>query len=197
MAAIAPVTLRTDRLVLRPYDESDAPAVFAACQDPEIQRWTRVPSPYLWEHATEYLATRSPDGWRNGTAATFAVCESGSGRLIASVGLHFDRAQEEGTAEIGYWCVAAARGAGYATEAVAEVARWGFAECGVQRLEWHAAVGNTASRRVAEKVGFTVEGTLRSALVLQGRRVDEWVASLLPGELRPQSALPRPTRIVT
>ena len=55
---------------------------------------------------------------------------------------------------------------------------------GVQRLEWYANVGNMASRRVAEKVGFTVEGTLRRGLDQRGTRVDAWIGSLLPGELR-------------
>ena len=62
----------------------------------------------------------------------------------------------------------------------AAVSAWGLTSCGVQRLEWYAEVGNVASRRVAEKVGFTIEGTLRSFLLRPGgERVDAWAGSLL------------------
>jgi RimJ/RimL family protein N-acetyltransferase len=66
------------------------------------------------------------------------------------------------------------------TDAVGIAARYAL---GVRRLEWYASVGDGASRRVAEKVGFTVEGTLRRGLEKRGTRVDAWIGSLLPGEL--------------
>jgi RimJ/RimL family protein N-acetyltransferase len=48
-------------------------------------------------------------------------------------------------------------------------------------------VGNEGSRRVAQKLGFTMEGTCRARLLHRGERVDAWVGGLLPGELRPGS----------
>jgi hypothetical protein len=56
-------------------------------------------------------------------------------------------------------------------------------ELGLGRIEWWANVGNYASRRVAEKAGFTMEGTARARLLHRGVRVDGWSAGLLPGEL--------------
>jgi RimJ/RimL family protein N-acetyltransferase len=117
----------------------------------------------------------------------FAVTDKQSGKLTASVGLHTEREPGSGIAEIGFWCVAGWRGLGVTTEAAAAVARWGF-DTGVARLEWYAEVGNHASRRVAEKLGFTFEGQLRSRLLHRGHRVDAWIASLLPGELIEPSA---------
>lgn len=114
----------------------------------------------------------------------FAVVDGWDGTLMAAVGLHLDRSHTRGTAELGFWCTAPARGRGVVTEASAAVVRWGFDVLGVERLQWYAEVGNAASRRVAEKLGFQLEGTLRAALVHDGWRVDAWVASLLPGELR-------------
>ena len=180
MAGPASAQLTTSRLFLRPIGPDDVTTVYAACQDPQIQRWTTVPSPYLYEHAEQFTCDYAPKAWAAGDAAVFGVTDVGSGELLASVGLHFDRSRDAGIAEIGYWAAPAARGRGVTSEAVAAVCAWGFASCGVQRLEWYAEVGNIASRRVAEKVGFTIEGTLRSFLVRpEGARVDAWVASLL------------------
>ena len=172
--------LTTSRLLLRPIGPSDVLAIYQACQDPQIQRWTTVPSPYLMEHAEQFAGDYAPKAWASGDAAVFGVTDLHTGALLASVGLHFDRGRDDGIAEIGYWAAATARGRGVTTEAVAAVCSWGFAACGVQRLEWYAEVGNVPSRRVAEKVGFSIEGTLRSFLLRPGgERVDAWVGSLL------------------
>lgn len=180
MAGPPNAVLRTRRLLLRPMMPSDTAAVYAACQDPLIQRWTTVPSPYLLEHAQQFAEEYVPQAWATGSAAIFAVTEPADDALLVSVGLHFDRGRDDGIAEIGYWTAAAARGRGLTTEAVAAVCDWGFTTCGVQRLEWYAEVGNLASRRVAEKVGFVIEGTLRRFLTRQdGARVDAWAGSLI------------------
>jgi len=180
MAGPPNAELTTPRLLLRPIGPSDVQAVYTACQDSAIQRWTTVPSPYRLEHAEQFACDYAPKAWAAGDAAVFAVTDRSTGELLASVGLHFDRGRDDGIAEIGYWTAAPARGRGITTEAVAAVCEWGFISCGVQRLEWYAEVGNAASRRVAEKAGFTIEGTLRSFLLRStGERVDGWVGSLL------------------
>jgi RimJ/RimL family protein N-acetyltransferase len=189
MAAPPHASLRTPRLLLRPIQADDAPAIYAACQDPQIQRWTSVPSPYLADHAQQFAVDYAPQAWASGAAAIFAVTDRADGQLLASVGLHFDRGRDEGIAEIGYWAAAHCRGRGVTTEAVTAVCQWGLTSGGVQRLEWYAEVGNIASRRVAEKVGFVVEGTLRQFLVHgDGERVDAWVASLLRADVLPTPA---------
>jgi RimJ/RimL family protein N-acetyltransferase len=183
MAGPPNAQLRTRRLLLRPIDSGDVEAIYTACQDPQIQRWTTVPSPYLREHAEQFAIDYVSQAWRTGAAAIFAVTDTGDGQLLASVGLHFDRGRDDGIAEIGYWTAAPARGRGITTEAVAAVCGWGFASCGVQRLEWYAEVGNVASRRVAEKIGFVLEGTMRQLLLRpDGRRVDCWAGALLGAE---------------
>ena len=65
-------------------------------------------------------------------------------------------------------------------------ARWALEDCRVQRLQLRADVLNQRSQRVAEKVGFTREGVLRSSRFSprQGRRIDFAMYSLLPGELK-------------
>jgi RimJ/RimL family protein N-acetyltransferase len=175
---VEPVEITAGRLHLRPFGPADEDAVYAACQDPEIQRWTRVPSPYSLADARQFVTLQAPAGWRDDREYTFAVVDATSATLLASVSVRGPTADRTG--EIGYWVAAAARGQGVATQAVAAVCRWGFATVGYARIDWYAAVGNDGSRRVAEKVGFTVEGVMRSRLELGGVRHDAWVGGLLP-----------------
>ncbi|MEU0740014.1 GNAT family N-acetyltransferase [Streptomyces sp. NPDC006134] len=181
-----PVTLTTGRLLLRAVGPQDTDAVYAACQDPDIQRWTVVPSPYLPEHARGFTEQIVPSGWAAGTAFTFGVFLP-TGDLVAMLGL---TVLSPGTAEIGFWGAKEHRGRGYVTEAVLAVSRWAFTEAAVDRVEWRAEVGNTPSRAVAERAGFTLEGTLRCAIDNKGVRRDCWVGSLLPSDLGLPSTAP-------
>ncbi|WP_030243045.1 GNAT family N-acetyltransferase [Streptomyces sp. NRRL S-350] len=175
------VTLTTDRLVLRAPRESDVDAVFAACQDAEIQRWTVVPSPYRREDAEFFVRDLAPEGWRTGGNRIWCVFERGSGALVGSQGLVL-RPHDPGCAEVGWWAAKEFRGRGYTVEAARAVARYGLRDLGLRRLEWHAYVGNDGSRAVAEKVGFRFEGTLRSYAEQRGVFHDAWVASLLASD---------------
>ncbi|MEU5015679.1 GNAT family N-acetyltransferase [Streptomyces sp. NPDC021749] len=180
-----PVTLTTERLVLRPFEPSDAPAVCAACQDPDIPRWTVVPSPYGLQDAEYFVGTAVPEGWRDDTAYTFAVVSRTDGALIGSMSL-VRLAQlrtAERQAELGFWTAKEHRGRGYTAEAARAVLRWAFRELGVERMEWLAEAGNEGSRAVARKLGFHMEGTLRAKLVHEGTRRDAWIGSLLPSDL--------------
>jgi RimJ/RimL family protein N-acetyltransferase len=182
IAAMEPTEITAGRLHLRPYTAADVDAVTDACQDPLIQRWTTVPTPYERAHAEEYVERNTAEGWRAGHGRAFAVVDSVTNELLASIGLvMWDPDTRIG--EVGYWTVAAARGQGVATRATQVLARWAFAEVGVERLEWVAEVGNVASRRVAEAAGFTIEGTLRARLQRRDRsRADAWMGSLLPSD---------------
>jgi RimJ/RimL family protein N-acetyltransferase len=71
-----------------------------------------------------------------------------------------DQLDASGTANVGYWVRTSRTGQGIATAAVRLVARFGFEDLGLRRLELLIAVHNVASRRVAEKVGATLEGVL-------------------------------------
>jgi RimJ/RimL family protein N-acetyltransferase len=88
--------------------------------------------------------------------------------------------------EIGYIMFdKASRNKGYMTEALSLLSRYLFATRTVPRLQQTVVVGNTASKRVAEKCGFRSEGIARKALFLHGKHVDlEWF-SLLREDLEP------------
>ncbi|WP_228977272.1 GNAT family N-acetyltransferase [Streptomyces sp. DH12] len=177
-----PVTLLSERLVLSTFTPSDAEEVRAAVQDPAIRRWIPLPDPYGPAEAEDFVGRYVPQAWRDDTEYTFAVRprDRDDAPLVTSASLHHPRA---GTWEVGFYTVAGHRGSGYATEATLTLAHWAFTALGCSRLEWRAEVGNTASRLVAEKAGFTVEGVLRAGLDHRGTRRDCWVASLLPSDL--------------
>ncbi|MFD4875660.1 GNAT family N-acetyltransferase [Streptomyces sp. NPDC058420] len=173
-----PVTLTTDRLLLRSVGPQDTDVVYSAAQDPEIQRWTTIPSPYLLEHARSFTEQLVPEGWENGSMFTFGVFLP-EGELVGMLAITM---RSLGVGEVGFWATKEHRGNGYITEATVAVSRWAFTRLSVDRVEWRAEVGNKGSRAVAEHAGFTIEGTLRSAINNKGVRRDCWVGSLLPSD---------------
>jgi len=174
------VELRGQELVLRAWQPDDAPAVEAACQDPEIPYWIPfVPRPYTREDAEAYvrICIESGDERR-----PFAIVDPATGELLGSIDM---RVNSMRTGHVGYWVAAGARRRGVCTRALGVLARWALEELGLERLELITDPDNVASQRVAEKVGFRREGVLRSHLQHpDGRRRDSVMFSLLPGELR-------------
>lgn len=176
-----PLTLSTERLLLRPFGPQDAEDTYAACQDPGIRRWTVVPSPYTRADAELFTGKLSPQGWADGTMYNFAVVLREGGTLVGAVGVN--SRVLTGTYEVGFWTAREHRGRGYTTEAVREAARWSFTDLAADRLEWRAEVGNVPSRAVALKAGFRMEGDQRSALFNKGTRRDAWIGALIPADL--------------
>jgi RimJ/RimL family protein N-acetyltransferase len=170
--------LTTGRLVLTAPTSADIDAIYRSCQDPAIQRYTTVPSPYEREHAREFVEKTVPQAHKTGTEVIFGVYHATGGQLLGLMGLHGitgPEAKNGAMAEIGYWTAPEARRHGYTVEAVRALCRWGFQELGLQRIEWIAFDGNEGSRAVAEKAGFIIEGKLRSRFVQRGERVDAWI----------------------
>jgi len=176
MPALTAPTLTDGDITVRPLRESDIPAIVAACQDPEIPRWTRVPSPYFVEDARRFLALSASEAAAgDGVALAIAGADD---RLIGTVGL-FGFAGTEG--EIGYWTAAEARGRGAATRAVVLVRDWAHATLGLTAVEILAHRDNAPSQRVAERAGFTATGQERRAAQMppgrrDGFKVFRWVA---------------------
>ena len=180
-----PITLTTARLLLRPLIPADADAVHAACQDPEIPRWTTVPSPYTHENAVDFTGRICPGGWRDDSLYNFGVFTPDDGALVGCMGLvrlAGALPAPDHQAELGYWTAKEQRGKGYTAEAGRAVCAWAFESLGAERVEWYAEAGNEGSRAVALKIGFRMEGTIRSKIVHQGSRRDAWAGSLLPSD---------------
>lgn len=175
-----PVTLRTARLELSIPTTADVGAITAAAQDPEVPRWTTVPSPYHRSHAEDFIA-KAATWWEEQSELTWGIRADGA--WVGMIGLH--RATPGGAGEIGFWLDAAARGRGYVTEAATAVIDFGFSEpLSLARIEWRAIVGNVASARTARGLGFRYEGLLRQGLSDVRGRHDGWIAAILPTDDR-------------
>jgi RimJ/RimL family protein N-acetyltransferase len=158
-------------VVLRLPRDADAPAIAAACCDPEIARWIPVPTPYRLEDARTFVAFAA-EAWSTGREPTFVIADSASRTLVGTIAIH-RRPDEPGKAAVGYWLTPEARGRGAATRAVRLVVRWAFTvEPNLIRMELLTLVGNEASGRVALRAGFAREGVLRRYLPFRGELVD-------------------------
>ncbi|WP_422774304.1 GNAT family N-acetyltransferase [Plantactinospora sp. WMMC1484] len=164
-------------LELRPWRATDAATVREAFGCPQIQRWhlRRMDSD---AEACDWTA-QWPERWVAGTDASWAVVEERSDRPLGQVGLREIRL-EQASAELSYWVLPVARGQGLAGRAVRALQAWAFDRLGLHRLDLRHSTANHASCRVAGKLGFPVEGTLRGAW----RHADGWHDVHLHARLR-------------
>jgi RimJ/RimL family protein N-acetyltransferase len=131
--------------------------------------------PYQESDAHEFVK-RTTEDWQ-ANKATFAIVYEG--RYAGSVDLRFDGV---GGAEVGFGLAPWARGRGVMTRSLRLALAWGFELPDIEVVFWRAHVGNWASRRVAQRCGFRVEGTVRGLLEQRGERRDAWIGSLRRGE---------------
>jgi RimJ/RimL family protein N-acetyltransferase len=172
----------TDGVVaLRPFTEADVRDVSACCQDPEIPRWTQVPSPYDDDDARSFIAM-AEQGRVAGERLSLAVTSAESGELLGAIEVR--PRKPEGGVGVGYWVAAPARRRGTASRALGLVSAWAFEALGAQRVQVVAHPLNEASQRVALRAGFTREGLLRNYELRKGEWEDRVVFSRLPTDTR-------------
>ncbi|MBA0050760.1 N-acetyltransferase [Streptomyces sp. AJS327] len=185
------ISISTDRLVLRPFEEADIPELTDMMSDELVAAWTAQPVPYGAADAREYVTRRAPAQRTSGEGIVFAVTEFLTHRLVGAV--HLDRTDWRvlGT-EAGYVTAPWARGEGYASESLLAVAQWLFQDQKFERVELRTPADNTAAQQVAQKLGCISEGVLRNAWIARTRtedggwaeiRTDLIVWSLLPEDL--------------
>lgn len=164
---------------LRPWRASDAGSLLEAGQDHDIRRWNLLSVPSL--NAARARIERMHDRWHAETAAIWAVAQT-QGPAAGLIGWN-DINLDGGSAEIVYWLLPAARGAGVAVTAAVRVSRWAFDQLGLHRLRLCHSVANPASCRVADKAGFAAEGTMRSALLHEDGWHDQHLHALIVGDI--------------
>jgi ribosomal-protein-serine acetyltransferase len=89
-----------------------------------------------------------------------------------------------GVCEVGVWLAEDAQGKGTITRAVTAMLDWAVGVRGMHRVEWRCSPDNLASRSAAQRLGMTLEGTLREAFEHDGRQQDMEVWALLAPEWR-------------
>lgn len=144
------MTLETERLILRPFEEKDAADLYEYASDPRVGPDAGWPVHKSLEESREIIATvfAAPN--------TFALVDKPSGKVIGSAGF-VDRHQTLLPApddEIGYALNPAFWGRGLMPEAVRELLRYGFEDLGLSAIWCNHWEPNQKSRRVIEKCGF-------------------------------------------
>ena len=172
-------TLTDGVVTLRAHRADDARGSYEQCQDPLSQRWTTVPVPYTSEMATSFVTELMPAGWVEDREWGFAV--EHDGRYAGTISL---RPEGDGRAEIAYGSHPRVRGAGVMERALRLLLAWGFEERELRTVIWWAHRGNWASRKLAWRLGFSCDGTLRQWLPQRGELRDAWVGTLQRGEPR-------------
>jgi RimJ/RimL family protein N-acetyltransferase len=134
-------------VTLREPDHADVDALVAACQDPEILRWTAIPDPYGPQDARDWIEL-DEDRF---------VLVDGEDRILGAVGLLHPECEPE----IGYWVAAEARGRGVATRGLQLMREWAVSRYGARRIILLIHEDNVASQGVAVRAGFQDTGERR------------------------------------
>jgi RimJ/RimL family protein N-acetyltransferase len=166
-----PVPIRTPRLLLRPKQVGDGAITAAAVHETwdELHKWMR------WAENPADFTAESMEIRTRRVMASFILREGieltgvevATGTAVIWCGLH-DIDWQGRQCDTGYWVRKSAQGKGIATEAANALVRYAFGALGMRRIGLTHSAGNEASRRIAEKLGFSFEGIQRGANILPG-----------------------------
>jgi len=170
------LVLRDGELVLRGWQEDDAPALETVCGDPAVCHFTSVPWTFTSSSSRRWVQSLH-DRRSAGTTLALAITRAAEGVALGTVSLsHFSA--DGGEAELGYWLVPAARGQGLAVKAAKIMSTWAFDELALVRMELMILPENFASHRVAERLGAVREELRPNSHEADGRFWDMVVYSL-------------------
>jgi RimJ/RimL family protein N-acetyltransferase len=184
-----PMPIRTPRLLLRPKQVGDGAITSVAVAESwdELHKWMR------WAENRDGFTAELLEVRNRHVMASFILreaieligVEAATGTAVVWCGLH-DIDWQGRQCDTGYWVRKSAQGRGFATEAANAMVRYGFGVLGMRRIGLTYSAGNEASRRIAERLGFSFEGIQRGANVLPGgRKADRHCYGLLEVSLLP------------
>jgi RimJ/RimL family protein N-acetyltransferase len=178
--ALPTPTLRTARLLLRPFTDADTDAIFALGSNPRVLRYWDAP-PWKARAQAERFILRCQQMAQEGSGARLAIERAADGQFIGWCTLmNWDPTYR--SAMMGYCLDEPAWGQGFATEAAGALLQWAFNTLDLNRVQSEADTRNAASGRVLAKLGFLREGTLRENCIVDGEVSDSWVYGLLRRE---------------
>jgi ribosomal-protein-alanine N-acetyltransferase len=180
-----PPVLKGSRLWLRPLDERDADALFAAASNPNVTRYTLWEAHQSREDSLAFLSTYVPEHYRAGVPDPLGIVLRESrevgGPVVGCVGCHW-ASEKNHAMEFGYWIAEPLWGCGLVGEAARLLIDYVFSAYEVERVQAHCFAENTASARVLEKLGLRFEGMHRSALFHRQRFWDLKMFAVLRNE---------------
>ena len=143
-------SLKTERLLLRPWDDTDAVDLYELANNKEVARWCG------WEPHQSIRDTMFALHNFLEVKETYAVCLKDSGQLVGSIGLSFDTTiiKNNNECELGFWIGQEYQRNGYAFEAANEIIRHAFNDLGMKTIWCSYFDGNIKSKNLQEKLGF-------------------------------------------
>ncbi len=173
----------TPRFTLRPFRRRDVVALHEAVlsSKKELQPWLPWANSYDRSVAQRFVRD-SAAAWAEGKAFDFAIRTSGDpNHHLGNVSIWWT-SRQNGIGEIGYWIRSDMTGQGVGTEVTARSIQIGFEEMDCHKLVLRVAIGNVGSERIAQRLGFTFEGTLRDEVKIGDEWADHTAWSLLDYE---------------
>src|SRR2546421_8608335 len=174
--------LRSDRVIVRPYRESDAQDVYAAIAESRdhLRPWMPFADAHQTVEETRDWIIHEMAKWLMRENLTVGVWEAPTNRYLGGSGLH-PRDWHIGYFEIGYWLRVSAPGHGYMTEVVRLLTNYAFTSLTAQRVEIRCDERNTRSAAIPRRLGFVQEACLRNhTRAPDGQLRNTLVFSLIP-----------------
>jgi RimJ/RimL family protein N-acetyltransferase len=162
-----PPTLFDGVVTLRPLRADDADAVYRACQDEQIHRYTQVPVPYLRSDAIAFVTELWAELWSSRLGAPFAVTSTSTGEVLGACGL-VDVEATLRRSGVGYWVAPWARGQGVAGRALGLVTYWALGDGGLDQVYVEIEPENAASLAAAAAAGFRLDDARAHTAELRG-----------------------------
>ena len=176
--------LRGERIIVRPYRESDAQDLFEAIAESRdhLRPWMPFADAHQTVEESRDWIIHTIAHWLLREDMTMGIWEATTNHYLGGTGLHV-HSWDTGYFEIGYWIRASAGGQGYITEAVRLLANYAFDTLKATRLEIRCDELNVRSAAIPQRLGFVREGCLRNDMTApDGRIRNTLVFSLIPGE---------------
>ena len=165
MTTVFPV-IKTDRLLLRQFVESDIENVFKGLSHPDIIKYYGVS--YKTLEATKEQMKFFSDLEKNETGIWWAVCSIDNKIFYGAGGLN-SLSKEHKKAEIGFWLISDFWGQGIMTESMPLICNYGFDKLGLHRIEGIVETENTNCKRAMAKLDFEYEGTMKECEIKNGK----------------------------
>ncbi len=163
-------TLTLSKIILRPFNLSDAKEVQRQAGNPKVAATTAtIPHPYLDGMAEDWISKHSK-WFEQGDAVDWAIELKKTKALVGCISLGIDKINSR--AEIGFWVGEEFWGNGYCSEATVEAIRYGFDILSLNKINSRHMAENPGSGRVMQKAGMLQEGYLKQHMYKNGKFVD-------------------------
>jgi len=166
-------------IILRPPRAEDAVSLFPLVYQTGVADTLQWDGPTSWDEYRQGIASRA-ERVRRGETHLFTILEPASGQPVGMADIR--PYEEPHRADIGLWIGRPFQGKSYGTQVIHCLIEYGFARLELEKIEASVFVGNQASRRIFEKNGFLLEGTIRNAVHKRGQYLDEWLFGITRDE---------------